>query len=218
MQLSVSISIALRDDKYRADKVRTKHKFQGNMSDSLRRPLKAPKPYSDPSCCFMLPLKRVKHFHGTTLWRSFHTIKREIDAGMSGSRAQPTTPPGSTLQKTQTSEELRKKLQEKMYSKQKTGIPLEPHTLEQYSGGEAHLKNVWWGFLWALSKLWVFSNIFILAVMTTSLSDDANWESLPLSVIHVLISCTVKISFCSLYSLTTKQKPSHALLPITWFV
>lgn len=34
--------------------------------------------------------------------------------------------------------------------------------------------------------------------MTTSLSDDANRESLMSRVLHVLISCTVKISFCSL--------------------
>lgn len=58
------------------------------MSDSLRRPEKAPKPYSDPSCCFMLPLKRVKRLHDTTLWRSFHAMKREFDASASrGSRA-----------------------------------------------------------------------------------------------------------------------------------
>lgn len=163
------------------------------MSDSLRRPLKAPKPYSDPSCCFMLPLKRVKHFHDTTLWRSFHTIKREFNAGASSSRAWPTTPRGSTLQKTQTSEEPRKKLQEKMYFKQKTGIPLELHSLDQYSGGEAHLKNVWWGFLWGLSKLWVFSNLFVLNVVTTSLSDEADWESLMLHVCSFVCSSAVQL-------------------------
>lgn len=208
MQLSVSISITMRDDKYRAD---TRWEQSTRFKETLRRPLKAPKPYSDPSCCFMLPLKRVKHFHDTTLWRSFHTIKREFNAGASSSRAWPTTPRGSTLQKTQTSEEPRKKLQEKIYFKQKTGIPLELHTLDQYSGGEAHLKNVWWGFLWGLSKLWVFSNLFILNVVTTSLSDEADWESLMLHVIRVLISRTVKTSFRSEQK---RKKTSDPLLRI----
>lgn len=59
------------------------------MSDSLRRPEKSPKPSSDPSCCFMLPLKRVKHFHDATLWRSFHAMKGEFDDGTSGGSRAP---------------------------------------------------------------------------------------------------------------------------------
>lgn len=158
------------------------------MSDSLRTPLPT---LQWPLCCLMHHMERLKHFHSTTVWRGFHTIKRgtqswhERQSGpadnTSRERASKDTNERGTVQEAPG---------ETVPQNKKTAVPLEPRTSDQIPGGEARLKNVWWVFLqftlWSLSELDVFQTSSHFIAMTTTLSDDANQWQLVVSLTGLL--------------------------------
>lgn len=192
MQLNVSVSITLRDDKYRAD---TRWEQSTRFKETcliLRRPLKPPN------------TTVTLHVVSCFLWRDwntftakpsdavFITIKRQFNAGVSGRELLR----GACLKRHKWARNQARSSRRKC-----------PPNRKQLFHWSFTLMDRIYASIWRMSGgvFWevcqssgCFQTLFILVVMTTSLRYHANWELLTLCVI------TVKISFRSLHSLTTK--------------